>query len=255
MIRLAAAVMLLSSAYEREIEVWRADRETRLKAESGWLALVALDWLKEGENRFDSFPGLFTLRGSVVTHAFPGQAPRTLAPDRDVLSSGSRHAFVILRGGRYALRVRDRNAATRTEFTGLHYFPIDERWRVTAKWVADAREARIPNVLGMVEMMHSPGYAVFRIDGREHRLRPVLETADAQELFFIFRDQTSRHETYGAGRFLYTEMPKAGSVVVDFNKAYNPPCAFTPYATCPLPPKENQLPVRIPAGEKRYGAH
>jgi uncharacterized protein (DUF1684 family) len=103
--------------------------------------------------------------------------------------------------------------------------------------------------------MESPGYAVFRLQGKEYRLRPVLETADAKELFYIFRDQTAGKETYGAGRFFYSEMPKDGQVVLDFNKAYNPPCAFTPYATCPLPPPENKLPVRIEAGEKKYGDH
>jgi uncharacterized protein (DUF1684 family) len=101
--------------------------------------------------------------------------------------------------------------------------------------------------------MQSPGYAVFSLHGHEYRLRPVLETPDAQELFFIFRDQTSGKETYGAGRFFYSAMPKDGHVELDFNKAYNPPCAFTPYATCPLPPAENKLPVRIEAGEKKYG--
>jgi hypothetical protein len=101
--------------------------------------------------------------------------------------------------------------------------------------------------------MESPGYAVFQLHGKEYRLRPVLETADAKELFYIFRDQTSAKETYGAGRFFYSAMPKDGKVELDFNKAYNPPCAFTPYATCPLPPQENRLPIRIEAGEKKYG--
>ena len=103
--------------------------------------------------------------------------------------------------------------------------------------------------------MPSPGYAVFQLQGKEYRLRPVLETPDAKELFYIFRDQTAGKETYGAGRFFYSAMPTDGYVELDFNKAYNPPCAFTPYATCPLPPAENKLPIRIEAGEKKYGDH
>jgi uncharacterized protein (DUF1684 family) len=124
---------------------------------------------------------------------------------------------------------------------------------VAADWVAEPAKIPILNVIGLTEEMQSPGYAVFRLQGQEYRLRPVLETADAPELFFIFRDLTSGKETYGAGRFLYSELPKDGRVTLDFNKAYNPPCAFTPYATCPLPPAENRLAVRIEAGEKKYG--
>jgi len=124
---------------------------------------------------------------------------------------------------------------------------------VTARWVADTKKIPILNVLGQTEDMESPGYAAFQLHGQEYRLRPVFEEAGAQELFFIFRDQTSGKETYGAGRFLYSALPKDGTVELDFNKAYNPPCAFTAYATCPLPPAENRLAVRIEAGEKKYG--
>ncbi len=114
-------------------------------------------------------------------------------------------------------------------------------------------EVEIPILMfWATEANPSPGYAVFRIHGRV-RLRPILEEPDAKELFYIFRDQTSSKETYGAGRFMYSDLPHDGKVVLDFNKAYNPPCAFTPYATCPLPPAENRLPVRIEAGEKKYG--
>jgi uncharacterized protein (DUF1684 family) len=252
MIRLAAAALLLASGYQREIEQWRAARETQLKSDTGWLTLVALEWLGEGENRFPSFPGVFARRGAEVTHALPEKPARAIQPGQDILRHGSREAFIIVRGGRYAVRVRDSNAETRTGFTGLRYFPIDERWRITAGWVAEATILPIANILGTTERMHSPGYATFHIDGKQYRLRPVLEAAGAKELFFIFRDRTSRGETYGAGRFLYAAMPQDGKVVLDFNKAYNPPCAFTAYATCPLPPKENQLPIRVPAGELRY---
>jgi uncharacterized protein (DUF1684 family) len=111
----------------------------------------------------------------------------------------------------------------------------------------------ILNVIGQTESVDSPGYAAFVLQGQEYRLRPYLEEAGAKELFYVFRDLTSARETYPAGRFLYSAMPADGQVVLDFNKAYNPPCAFTPYATCPLPPAENRLTVRIEAGEKKYG--
>ena len=177
-----------------------------------------------------------------------------LAKDEQV-TIGPLTLFVIERGGRHAIRLRDRNSQFRREFTGLHYFPISEPYRVTAKWVAEPRKIPILNVIGQTEPMDSPGYSVFTLGGHEYKLYPVLEEPDAKELFYIFRDLTSAKETYGAGRFLYSEMPKDGRVVLDFNKAYNPPCAFTPYATCPLPPKENRLPVRIEAGELKYGDH
>jgi hypothetical protein len=121
-----------------------------------------------------------------------------------------------------------------------------------AEWVSDPRKLSIASVTGTADPMYSPGLARFRANEQNLTLRPVLETPDARELFFIFRDLTSRKETYGAGRFLYAEMPKNGKLILDFNKAYNPPCAFTPYSTCPLPPKENLLPVRIEAGEMRH---
>ena len=111
----------------------------------------------------------------------------------------------------------------------------------------------VPNILGQVEKMPSPGYAVFELGGREHRLEGVFEEPGATELFFIFKDKTSGQETYPAGRFLYSGLPKDGTLVLDFNKAYNPPCAFTDYATCPLPPKQNWLEARVAAGELRYG--
>jgi uncharacterized protein (DUF1684 family) len=161
--------------------------------------------------------------------------------------------FVIQRGDRYGIRLKDKNSRFRREFTGLHYFPVREQYRLTARFVPDARKIPIPNILGQTESVSSPGYVEFTLDGRKLRLTPVEESPGS--LFFIFRDLTSGKETYGSGRFLDTDMPKNGQVVLDFNKAYNPPCAFTPFATCPLPPKENRLPVRIEAGEMKYGDH
>ena len=133
------------------------------------------------------------------------------------------------------------------------YRPPATHYRITAKWVEDPKELQILNIIGITEPMKSPGVAVFQLHGKSYRVRPVFETADATELFYIFKDQTSGKETYPAGRFFYSELPKNGQVILDFNRAYNPPCAFTAFATCPLPPAENRLAVRIEAGEKNYG--
>jgi hypothetical protein len=139
------------------------------------------------------------------------------------------------------------------EFRGIDYYPPKEDYRVIAKFVDDPKKIPITNILGQTEPEDSPGYVTFELHGKEYRLRPVLDDPGSPDLFFIFKDLTSQKETYGAGRMLDTDPPKDGKVVLDFNKAYNPPCAFTPYATCPLPPPENRLALRIEAGEKRYG--
>jgi uncharacterized protein (DUF1684 family) len=165
---------------------------------------------------------------------------------------------VIKRGDRFGLRVKDSQARTRLEFQGLDYFPIDARWRVNARLEPYNPPKRIPitDVTGMTSESISPGALVFTIDGKEYRLDPVLEEG-SDELFIIFKDETSKHDTYPAGRYLYAKKPGPdGKTVVDFNRAYNPPCTFTPFATCPLPPLQNRLPLRIEAGEKRYeGPH
>jgi len=168
---------------------------------------------------------------------------------------GDLSMYVIERGGRYAIRLKDKNSKSRREFTGLKWYPIQKSYRVTATFVEydPPKQVQVPNILGETENLPSPGYASFTLNGKKVRLDPVLEEPDAKELFFIFRDLTSGERTYPSGRFMYAEMPKEGKIVLDFNKAYNPPCAFTPYATCPLPPKQNKLPVRIEAGELNYG--
>jgi hypothetical protein len=193
-----------------------------------------------------------TIDGRPVT----GRTP--LRPDSsDVVALGDVTLQVIERGGRMAIRLRDRNAAARRAFTGCRWYEIKESYRVEAKWVARAqpRPLRVPNVLGETEMMPSPGYAEFELGGKRVTLDGVLETPDATEIWFILRDETSGKETYPGGRFLYSELPKAGRIVLDFNESYNPPCAFTAYATCPLPPRQNWMPVRVEAGELSYGKH
>jgi uncharacterized protein (DUF1684 family) len=175
----------------------------------------------------------------------------------DVLTVGSLSLYLIERGGRLAFRVKDSESAGRRSFRGLDWYPVSEAYRIRGRFVPYDPPRKIPiaNVLGTVEPMESPGYVAFTVSGREVKLDAVLEEPDAKELFLIFKDATAGKDTYPAGRFLYAEMPKDGEVVLDFNKAYSPPCAFTSFATCPLPPRQNRLAVRIEAGEKKPAGH
>jgi uncharacterized protein (DUF1684 family) len=200
--------------------------------------------------------GVFERHGGTVSVEFPGESPRRLEPDSeapaDVVKLQDLTMFVINRGDRYGIRLRDKNSLFRREFSGLHWYPVKASARVKARWIATRENIAIPNILGQTEVEASPGCAVFLWEGHEQRLYPTEEDG---RLFFVFRDLTAGAETYPAGRFLYADMPHDGFVVLDFNKAYNPPCAFTPYATCPLPPPQNRMKVRIEAGELRYGSH
>jgi uncharacterized protein (DUF1684 family) len=163
---------------------------------------------------------------------------------------------VIKRGERVRLRITDSESPARRGFAGLRWFPVDEAYRVRGRFLPASRPRTIPipNVLGQVEPMPSPGEVVFTLGGREHHLVPVRERGETQ-LFFIFHDETAGRETYPSGRFLYADPPQDGTVVLDFNRAYSPPCAFTNFATCPLPPPQNRLPLRIEAGELRPAHH
>jgi uncharacterized protein (DUF1684 family) len=253
---LAIALFLLFAAdaqYVRSIEQWRAEREASLKAPDGWLAVAGLFWLQEGENRFPEIAefGDFLLSNGKVWLRRDGTS-RQLEPDKHLVTRKQRTIFVIVRDKRIGIRLRDENAQARREFTGLHWFPVREDYRVKARFVPDRRKITVPNILGDSSEQESPGYAVFRIAGKEIRLTPVVEDG---RLFFIFKDQTAGRKTYPAGRFLYADLPRDGTVLLDFNRAYNPPCAFTAFATCPLPPRENRLELPIEAGELSYGKH
>jgi uncharacterized protein (DUF1684 family) len=262
---LGAGALLAVSTYESEILQWRQEREAKLKAPDGWLSLAGLSWFHEGANRFGKDPacdiplpdgpaqaGVFEFHNGKVT-----LNGREIKPDDggDPIHVGRVSLFVIQRSDKVGIRVKDPESQARRNFHGLESFPIGEQYRVVARWVAEPRDIPILNMLGQTSPSPSPGYAVFRLHGQELKLRPIIEEPGAKELFYIFRDQTAGKETYGAGRFFYSEMPHDDKVILDFNKAYNPPCVFTPYATCPLPPAENRLAVRIEAGEKKYGEH
>lgn len=265
-----------SSPYLVSLERWRADHESALRADDGWLTVVGLGWLKDGANRAGSATdadvklpagapdalGVFRLAGGTVTFEpsagvaadINGQpaSRRTMRPDADRLTSGSLSLFVIERGEKFGIRMKDRNSAARREFAGEKWYAGREAWRVTARFEPYDPPRMIPilNVLGQVDPQPSPGAVVFTIAGKEYRLDPI---GQGRQLFFIFKDLTSTDATYPAGRFLYAPMPQNGQVVLDFNKAENPPCAVTEFATCPLPPKQNLLPIRIEAGEQYTG--
>ena len=278
-----------SDSRQRDELAWRDKRAARLQAPEGWLSLIGLEWLKEGDNSFGSAQdnriqlqkgpahiGVIRLEKNALKLTMPaGGFPKDLtvngqpaseqvlyaddAPNPSKLASGTLTIIVINRDGRFGLRIKDLDAPTRTGFHGLHWYPPDGKYRVRAKWIPfnPPKTLDIPTILGTVSKMQSPGAAEFRLEGKVLRLEPVLEEPDAKELFFILRDLTSKKTTYGAGRFLYTELPdhgltRTGELWLDFNRLINPPCAFTPYATCPLPPPQNRLPVAIPAGERRY---
>src|SRR5688500_6794022 len=279
-----AAPAELEPAHVAAVEEWRSRRDQRLRAADGWLSLAGLYWLEEGENRFGSDSandlvfaagaapaqaGALQVTGKVITlRAAPGagltvagQPVTTLALRTDAIPEGptvvelGRLSFqVIERNGKLAVRLKDRENPALLAFTGMEYFPIAAAWRVEGRLepYEPPKQIPVPNALGWVENSPSPGAIVFEIDGKEHRLDPILEPG-ATDLFVIFGDPTNGKETYGAGRFLYAKPPGPdGKVVLDFNQAYNPPCVFTPYATCPLPPRQNRLPVRVEAGEKKY---
>ena len=284
--RVVVALVALASltaqtpAYKAEIEKHRRERVEELTAPDGWLAVQGLFWLHEGANtagsgssadirlpaRAPARLGVFTLAQKAVTFtADPGaavtaggQPVTTFAFDP---SKGEKSAvtfsgitiFVIKRDDRIGLRMLDPESEARTHFAGLRYFPLDPAYRFRARFVPydTPRRVPVPNVLGQLVPMESPGYVEFALGGKRYRLEPVYETPQHEDLFFIFKDLTSETETYQAGRFLHAQLPIDGFVDLDFNRAYNPPCAFTAFATCPLPVKANQLQVRIPAGELR----
>jgi uncharacterized protein len=270
--RFAGAVLLFSvsisaSEYTESIEKWRQEREARLKSPGNWLSLAGLFWMKPGENLAGSDPsapitlpksaparvGTFTLTGDTVTFRPASGKPVTLAPDTDeFVEAGGVKLSVIHRGSRFGIRIRDDNSVYRTKFTKLDWFPIDPSWRIDAKYtpLPRSRTTFFDSITGDKQEMTIPGVVEFTREGKTYRMSPVLE---GDELFFVLRDQTAGKSTYPAARFLYAKLPKkAGPIEIDFNKAYNPPCAFTPYATCPLPPKENRLPIAVEAGEKLY---
>ena len=264
----------------QQIGDWRKRRHERLSSDDGWLTLVGLEWLQEGGNTVGNSPGHsiripggpedwgtiylegdelrfvpagdngVTVDGSEVSEA------RLVADSQGeptVVRSGNLSFYVIFRGS-YGLRVKDTNAKILQEFTGVRNYEIQADWKVDTRFIPAEEGQTIPiaNVLGQVNPSSVYGYVEFERDGVSYRLLG-LGDEDSESLWFLFADRTSGRETYGAGRFLYSDgLPQDGRLVVDFNKSYNPPCAFNDYSTCPLPPQENRLDLAVTAGEKDF---
>lgn len=268
------------SVYKNEINKWRTEHETTLKSENSWFSLAGLFWLKEGVNTIGTGPnydiqltenfksekfgeinfqdGIATLKVENGVEALSDGkqiSEIALASDKDgkptVIQTGSQTFYVIKREDRYGIRLKDKNNKARLDFKGLHWFPINEKLRVTATFepFLEPKEIIIPNMLGGNYKMKSEGILKFKLLGKAYSLQPVEEDG---KYFIIFRDLTSKKETYGVGRFLYAEKSKDNKVILDFNKAENPPCAYTTFATCPIPPQQNRLQLAIKGGEKRY---
>jgi len=272
-------------AYEAEIRAWRTERVQRLTKPDGWLSLVGMHWLERGTTRVGSGADNGTrlavgpahvgeieldkegvLRFTPASDAEisidgqPAVKPVVLATDADPtreatvvgFNRGDASFIVIKRGDRYALRVRDALAPTRTGFQPLQYFPIDPAFRFRAHFTPHAPGSKIDivNILGMVEPMDNPGTVTFEKDGKSFTIEAVDE--GDHRLFFVYADRTSGHESYAASRFVYADYPdKSGYTTLDFNRGYNPPCAFTAYSTCPMPPLQNRIDLAIAAGEKK----
>jgi uncharacterized protein (DUF1684 family) len=285
--------------YARSQAQWRAESEAQLKADDGWLTVVGLTWLKNGESRVGSNPasevvlpksapdrvGTLTLAGgkvifkpaffkatqglapAVTINAGPGPSgtqparEMELHPDVDPMYTrvvvGRVKFFIIKREDKFGVRIKDNDSAARRAFTGKKWYPVDPAWRVTAEYVPydKPRALTFETIAGVKEQDEAPGYVRFTRDGKQYRMDAVVED---NQLWFIMRDATSGKSTYAAARFLYADLPKnglqqPGPVVLDFNQALNPPCVFTPYATCPLPPPQNRLTLAVTAGEQMYG--
>ncbi|MBL7851504.1 MAG: DUF1684 domain-containing protein [Cyclobacteriaceae bacterium] len=271
-------------AYVKEVDEWHAHRVESLKGPNGWLNIAGLFWLRDGMNSFGKgkdntlvFPeaisfdkaGYFSLENGWVRQTLLPGVTLTLNgspvsgtqvvfhPDstrQPVMEFGSLRWFIIRRDTKYGVRLRDLNHPDLQHFSGIDRYPVDARWKVTARWEeTPGRTIPITNVLGQTTPQPAPGVLVFTLEDKEFRLDALDEGGD--ELFIIFSDATNTRETYGAGRYLYVPKPRDGVVTVDFNRAENPPCAFTEFATCPLPPAQNVMDIPVYAGEKEYKHH
>ena len=264
--------------YFDSIRAWQKHRDTGLRSQDGWLTLVGLFWLKPGDNSIGSADSndfvlpktapahvghlrledkrvMFTnLAGQAVTiDNKPVTAPVSLSysdENPSVVRAGTVSFYVIQRVDRLGLRAKDSANPELKNFSGMQYYDIDPELHFpNAKLIPDPKKIPILDIVGLTEMEDSPGLVEFVYRGQTYHLRPIYE---GKTLFFLFKDPTNRTTTYQAGRMLNTPLPVDGRVDLDFNRSYTPPCTFTPYATCPLPPKENYLQFPIEAGEKRY---
>jgi uncharacterized protein (DUF1684 family) len=277
---------------QHEELAWRTQHATDLQKPDGWLSLIGLEWLEPGETSIGSAQdnkihlpstapahiGILKLENNAVTllppkEGFPSGLQIDGAPakqlslradqDKDKFNShvtmGTINFYVIKRADKFALRIKDAKSPSLLEFHGLKWFELNPEYRVTAKWTpyVPAKSVSLLTLVGTEYSQPVPGFAEFTLQGKTFRLEPVLEDPNNPKLFFILRDTTSTETTYPACRFLYTTFPnhgvdQPGELLLDFNHLENPPCAYTPYATCPLPPAGNRLPIALPVGEQRY---
>jgi uncharacterized protein len=288
---LPARAVSQETSWQKETAAWREQHKADLLKPDGWLSLVGLEWLQSGDNSAGSAPdnkihfsagpahlAIFHLEGETVTlnppaggfppHFLVAGAPaksQTLRVEANKdnvsthLTIGTLNMYVIRREARFALRIKDSRSPAITGFRGLKWFEPDLAFRVVARWIpySPQKTITLATLVGTSYDQPVPGAAEFNLAGKTLRLEPVLEDPAVAKLFFILRDTTSATTTYGACRFLYTGFPtngldKPGELVLDFNRLENPPCAYTPYATCPLPPPGNRLPIPLPVGERRY---
>jgi len=288
---LAASLLAQDGSFERETAAWRTQHTSDLLKPDGWLSLVGLEWLQPGDNSVGSALenkihlskgparlAVLHLEGDDVTlnppaGGFPPDFLVSGAPARPQslraegnkdrfaprMTIGDLNLYVIRRESRFALRIKDVHSPSITGFHGLKWYPPDEAYRVTTKWIPypPYKTITLATLVGTSYDQPVPGVAEFTLAGKTWRLEPVLEDPAVAKLFFILRDTTSTTTTYGACRFLYTGFPsngldKPGELILDFNRLENPPCAYTPYSTCPLPPPGNRLPIPLPVGEQRY---
>lgn len=289
---LSASAVAQSSSWQTELAAWRTEHAKELLKPDGWLSLVGLEWLEPGDNSLGSAPdnkihlpsgspehlGVLHLEKETVTLLPPAEGfpkdlllesapaksqPLRVVADEDKLSEhltiGTLNLYLIRRGARFALRIKDSRSPAILGFHGLKWYAPDDNYLVTANWTPHKppKTIALTTLIGTTYDQPVPGVAEFSIAGKTYRLEPVLEDPAVSQLFFVLRDATSATTTYPACRFLYTGFPSngldnPGQLVLDFNRLENPPCAYTPYSTCPLPPPGNRLPIPLPVGEQRY---
>src|SRR5580704_6855392 len=281
---LAAPAFAQDASWEHELTAWRAQHVADLLKPAGWLSLTALEWLQPADNKIrlsgngPAHIGILHLEANNVrllppSGGFPpdlrvADAPAktellTVEADNDKnaphITIGRLNMYVIRREAKIGLRVKDSKSPTLVGFHGLNWYAPDAKYRVKAKWIpySPPKSVTLATLAGTTYALPVPGVAEFMLEGKTYSLEPMLEDPAAPQLFFILRDTTSATTTYKACRYLYTVLPshgldKPGELVLDLNKLENPPCAYTPFATCPLPPPQNRLAIALPVGEKRY---
>ena len=288
---LATSLLAQDGTLQKDLAAWRAQHTADLLKPDGWLSLAGLEWLQPGDNAVGTAPdnkihlnkgpahvAVIHLEGETVTLNPPAEGfpqgflladapaksqPLRAEPNKDKVAPrmtiGTLNMYVIRREKRFALRIKDAQSPSITGFRGLNWYAPDESYRVVAKWIpySPFKTIALATLVGTNYDQPVPGAAEFTLAGKTFRLEPVLEDPEVAKLFFILRDTTSTTTTYQAARFLYTGFPtngldKPGELVLDFNRLENPPCAYTPFSTCPLPPPGNRLPIPLTVGEQRY---